>query len=127
MNTKEQVTTFSLEEPGTGKQVSVSALIKAINAHCREQLKGESFCDTTAWDSLRKDERVPQTYRSLIAFAMEGESEGWYVHVGAIVVFGDGPYPGIYVNFGHAKMWSAEDAYDLCREAQRFLTATRWN
>lgn len=64
MNTKEQVTTFSLEEPGTGKQVPVSALIKAINAHCREQLKGESFCDTTAWDSLRKDERVPESGRS---------------------------------------------------------------
>lgn len=127
MNTKEQVTTFSLEEPGTGKQVTVSALIKALNLHCKEKLAGESFCDTTAWDSARKDERVPERYRSLIAFAMEGSSEGWYVHVGAIIAFGDGPYPGIYINFGHAKMWSAEEAYDLCREAQRFLTATRWN
>lgn len=126
MNTKEQVTDFSLEEPGTGKQVTVSALIKALNLHCKEKLAGESFCDTSTWCE-RSGERIPDRYRSLIAFAIEGDSEGWYVHVGAMVRFGCDDGKGLYVDFGFAKMWSADEAYDLCREAQRFLSAARWN
>ncbi|GGG86637.1 hypothetical protein [Edaphobacter dinghuensis] len=127
MNPQDTVTGFSLEEKDSGKNVTVTSLIQAVNAHCKNLLQGESFCDRTAWDEDRKNERIPKRFRSLISFAIEGESEGWYVHVGAMVAFGNRPYPGIYIDFGHAKLWSSEDAYALGMEAQKFLTAVRWN
>ena len=32
-----------------------------------------------------------------------------------------------YMDFGHAKTYSADQAYAIAREAQRFLTAAMWN
>lgn len=125
MNSKDVVTTFSLEEKETGKGVTISSLIRALNEHARDLLKGESFCDRTQWDEGRKDERIPARFRALIAFVMEGDSEGWYVHIGAMVDFSQ--KKGTYIDFGHAKMWSAEEAYALGIEAQKFLTAARCN
>ena len=72
-----------------------------------------------------KDACIPADFRWLIAYMVEGGSEGYYVHVGAIVPQHTGPIH--YVEFGLAKTFNLENAQNLAREAQRFLSATQWN
>ena len=71
--------------------------------------------------------QLPDRFRWLIAFEAEGESEGWYVHVGAIVQKRTLSEPNEYIDFGFVKVWSVDDSFAVQKEAQRFLTAARWN
>ena len=65
--------------------------------------------------------RIPQDFQHLIAFAVEGGSEGYYVHIGALLP------GGRYQNFGIAKTWSSASAYELAKQSSRFLAAACWN
>jgi len=70
---------------------------------------------------------IPARYWRLVAFATEGSSEGYYVHIGCIsqpMVASELP---TYLDFGFCKTYSADNAYAIAREAQRFLTAAEWN
>lgn len=125
-----KVTDFSLED-ANGQQVKVVDLIKALNHHCKkEELEGESFSCPFEWDAEKKDIQIPERYRWLVAYAVEGESEAWYVHVGAMIR-PESPVSNFdnysYMDFGFAKVWSKEVAFAVAREVQRFLWAARWN
>ncbi len=126
MTKAERVTDFRLEEPD-GKPVALSAIVKAVEQHCKTQLQGEAFCDRSSWDVETKDRRLPKRWRGLIAFAVDGDSEGYYVHIGVMVTFGDGLRPGEYIDMGFVKLWDAKAAQIVATEAQRFLSASRWN
>jgi hypothetical protein len=123
MNSSEMVTNFKLE--ADGNLVKIVDLIKALNQHCKVLLNGESFCCSTALD--KPEMRLPTCFLWLIAFAVEGENEGWYVHVGAIVQKRDLSASSGYIDFGTVKVWSIEESFAVQKEAQRFLTAARWN
>lgn len=58
---------------------------------------------------------------------LNGDSEGYYVHIGVMVDFGDRMEPGKYFDLGFVKLWDPKTAQTLATEAQRFLSATRWN
>ena len=120
----EMVTDFRLED-AEGKPVSLSAIVKAVNAHCQGIMDGERFCDRDAWDGVTR--YLPERWRSLIAFWQEGDNEGWYVHIGCMVDYGYGERHGEYIDMGFVKLWTPDAAKKLCTEAQRFLTACRWN
>jgi hypothetical protein len=119
------VTDFKIE----GK--TTSEVITALREHLKAQRieAGEyDFCDCGQWTTAVK---VPETFRWLIAYAVEGESEGWYVHVGVLVHDSEKTTPGslshyTYQDWGFAKTWTPESAYAIAREAQRFLSAARW-
>ncbi len=74
--------------------------MKAVEQHCKPLLDGETFCDRSTWDAEAKDTRLPEHWRSLIAFAMDGDSEGYYVHIGVMVDFGSIQQAGRYVDIG---------------------------
>lgn len=120
----EQVTDFKLEHED-GTPVTTGEIVKAVEAHCKELLDGESFCDRSKW--FGEIDKLPERWRHLIAWWMEGDNEGWYVHLGVMVDFGGGGKPGEYWDMGFAKLWSPETAKKVATEAQRFLTAARWN
>ena len=126
MTKAEMVTDFTLE----GK--TVDEVIQALREHCKGLLEDcDDFGLSPDIQYGAKGARVPDRYRWVVAFAVEGESEGWYVHVGCQVpdqnaskLTGLAVYQ--YVDWGFAKVWSADSAYALAREAQRFLSAARW-
>ena len=120
----EMVTDFKLEHED-GTPVTQSEIVKAVETHCKEILDGECFCDRSRWTG--EGGPLPERYRHLIAFWMEGDNEGWDVHIGCMVEFGGGGHHGEYIDMGFAKVWTADAAKRLATEAQRFLTATRWN
>jgi hypothetical protein len=110
---QEMVTEF-----GVTKDTPVKELITALTAHLKTMdLEPDEYGFNV---SFLDDGSTIGTYRWLIAFAVEGTSEGYYVHVGSL-------YKGEYLDFGLAKTYSPENAYALAREAQRFLTAAQWN
>ena len=127
MTKDEWVTDFKLEE-ADGKPVTLSAIVQAVKKHCKELLDGDSFCDRSTWGP-DAERRLPERWRSLIAFALDGDNEGYYVHIGVMVSFGGDTDddPGHYIDMGFAKMWTPEQAQRLATEAQRFLSAARWN
>jgi hypothetical protein len=105
----------------------ISELIKAVNQHMiamKIEPEDYSFCLSPCLFDDRTA-TIPQYHRYLIAYAIEGGSEGYYVHIGALM-------PGEkteqqYIDFGFCKTYSSESAYNIAREAQRFLTAAAWN
>lgn len=110
--------------------VELPLLLKAINKHCGQLAEEYAFIlsPTFRFEGIANP-CLPARYRQLIAFATEGGSEGYYVHVGALLEQDDRSqkHTQQYVDFGFAKTYSAESAYALAREAQRFLSAARWN
>jgi hypothetical protein len=126
MTPTETVTDFKLEEPD-GKPVTFSAILKAVEKHCKPLLDGETFFDQAGWGKDTKDARLPKRWRSLIAWTMDGNSEGYYVHLGLMVDFGNNLQPGHYIDIGYAKLWDPNAAQAVATEAQRFLSAVRWN
>ena len=104
----------------------VRELLGALNAYLEStgNVPGE-YGFSCSYDR-DPDRLVPSRYRWLVAYAVEGGSEGYYVHVGAIV-HDHGNGPTTYVEFGLCKTWDAESAYAIARECQRFLTAAEWN
>jgi hypothetical protein len=114
---------------------SVESLIKAINAYCKKaKVEAEEyrFCVSPSIRHDKPGELLPEKWAYLISFAVEGGSEGYYVHVGAILkdesgAFGGAVKPPNYMDFGFCKTYSPDSAYAIAREAQRFLTAAAWN
>jgi hypothetical protein len=105
------------------EMADIKALIKALNAHLKAaKTEAEEYDFSDVSDAI-----VPEKYRWLIAFAVEGSSEGYYVHIGAILPAPVAGHDTHYMEFGLAKTYSAESAYAIAREAQRFLTAAQWN
>lgn len=129
MTGTEMVTELKLERS------SVRELMDAVNAHCKSlgiEAEESDFRQSVCL-GYNDDNPLPNSkdYRWLIAFAVEGNSEGYYVHIGSM---GRGDYPNgsgrttsSYQDLGVAKTYSANNAYALAREAQRFLTAAAWN
>lgn len=128
MTGTEMITDFKLEG------ATVRELMKAINAHlkrCGIEAEDRDFGVDYAletWEN-RNTAKVPdrRTYRWLVAFAIEGDNEGYYIHVGAMTWAQRINDEHTFLNFGHAKCYSADQAYAIAREAQRFLTAAAWN
>ena len=124
MTRSEHVTDFKLDD-ADGRSITLSAVVKGVQEHCKEILEGERFCDRSEW--FGEGGPLPERWRHLIAYAMEGDNEGYYVHLGVMVDFGGGGKHGEYIDMGFVKLWSADHARRVCNEAQRFLTAARWN
>ena len=125
MHSTEVVTDFKLD--GIAEEgVLVSDLLTAINKHCGNIAEEYDFSMSPALSSAREI-RIPASYRFLIAYAIKGGSEGYYVHIGAILRQTDPAATVPYVDFGFAKTWSAASAYALANAAQRFLTDESWN
>jgi hypothetical protein len=76
---------------------SVESLIKAINAYCKKvKVEAEEYHFTVSPSIKYRNpgELIPQKYAYLIAYAVEGNSEGYYVHVGAILKDESGAFGG---------------------------------
>ena len=127
MTRTEQVTDYKLEG-------SVKRLMGELNVHlaaCGIEPEDRGFGVNGELD-LKSIERDVRWY---IAFAVEGDSEGYYIHVGVmtrnVAETPESIKRGIhfreYIDLGHAKCYSADQAYQIAREAQRFLTAACWN
>lgn len=121
---------------------TVYDLLYALNVYCR----GVKYFDKTAEKERRlsdmfeynftisprltRQTRIPEKFLHLIAYTVEGGSEGHYVHVGAQIRNEADPKSDMcfYLDFGFAKILAGADvAYAAGREAQRFLTACEWN
>lgn len=144
MTQAEMVTDFAAykyapvpDKPGYLHHVGMAKLtdlVKALNAHCGHLADEYNFSLASefryAGDRRRDDKHIDATIPGdlwhLIAFCVEGGSEGYYVHVGALLRT-DKVVNRNYVDIAFAKTYSTESAYQLAREAQRFLTATEWN
>jgi len=147
MTGSEMITDFKLEGS------TIRQLADAINKHlakCGIEPEDRGFGSSRDWDHVGQTKTLipdARSYRWLVAFAVEGGSEGYYIHFGALMhpapvsTFGnwttESPYGKIsitpkdgtmiYMDFGHAKTYSAEQAAQIAKEAQRFLTAAAWN
>jgi hypothetical protein len=120
MTKTEMVTEFKLKDGD--KPTQVVLLMGTLNAYLASiGLQPEEYGFNVA-PACAESDRIPERYRWLVAFAIEGGSEGYYIHVAAI-----DSATGTYTNLGLAKTYSAKSAYALAREAQRFLTAAAWN
>ena len=125
MTENKMVTAFKLTDGD--KPTKVDALMRALNMYLNSiglqpEEYGFSVSPQIQFTQSPGNDRIPERYRWLIAFAIEGRSEGYYVHVAAIDDVGK-----TYTDLGLAKTYSADNAYALAREAQRFLTAAKWN
>jgi hypothetical protein len=107
--------------------VPVKELIAALRSFCGNLADEYDFCVSPSIAYDAPTTTVPEKFHHLIAYAIKGGSEGYYVHVGAILRDSDDLLTRPYLDFGFAKTWTAESAYALARQAQRFLTATVWN
>ncbi len=124
MTSLEQVTDFNYEG------ATVRQLFQAINDYltkCGIEPEDRGF--GTSFD---EDMLVGRSeFRWMIAFAIEGESEGYYIHIGGLNRTlnsrSSNSRSRDYYDFGHAKCYSADQAYQIAREAQRFLTSADWN
>jgi hypothetical protein len=142
VNSADMVTDFKLTEGG--RPATVLSLLQALNKFCGSLAEEYNF---TAVDRTAD---IREKYWRLVAFAVEGNSEGYYVHVGAIVrreqivshgrtvdcptAARNGCCPGhpeallpVYIEFGLAKTYSSESAYAMAKEVSRFLAAAAWN
>jgi hypothetical protein len=125
MHGTEMITDLQLKQ--NNRAITVEALMRALNTHLESvgiQADEYSFCVSPALRYGNSDtvKHVPEDYRWLIAFAIPGESEGYYIHVGAI-----GWRTKTYVDLGFAKTWTPENAYTVARETQRSISAAMWN
>jgi hypothetical protein len=108
---------------------TVHSLLKAINAQFGKLAEEYSFSldfDLVGESGLKakpgvSPSLIPQDFHELIAYAVEGGSEGYYVHIGALLP------DGRYMQFGIAKTWNPDSAYELAKQTGRFLAAARWN
>ncbi len=127
MRQADMVTDFKLID-AEGNTPRILDLVKAIEAHCSGLLDGERFSVPCQWYPEHMEDRLPARYAALVAYTMDGQCEGYYVHLGAVVDFGDGHGgSGVYVDLAFVKLWNPDAARKLADEAQRFLCAARWN
>ena len=113
MTKSEEVTGYTLKD-----NRSSAGLCAALDEHLQARgIAPEEYGFLSAYSGHAGP--VPN-FRWLVAFAVEGGSEGYYVHIGAIK-------EGVYTNLGFCKTWTPGRAYAIATEAQRFLTAVCWN
>lgn len=122
MTSKDWITDFKLNQ--NGENCTVQSLLRAMNQHCGDLAEEYNF---SLGLDLNQTSRIPERYWRLIAFAVEGNSEGYYVHVGALLRPESRNALPQYFEFGLAKTYSSESAYKLATEASRFLAAASWN
>ena len=79
------------------------------------------------WRNPGPEPLIPERFSTLLAYASEGGSEGYYVHVGAMLKSDSMGPERPYLDFGFCKLYLPELAYRIATECQRFLTATMWN
>jgi hypothetical protein len=111
------------------KMSTVHSLLKAINAQFGALAEEYSFSldfNLVGESGLKakpgvSPSLIPQDFHELIAYAVEGGSEGYYVHICALLPNGH------FMPFGIAKTWNPDSAYELAKQASRFLAAARWN
>lgn len=106
----------------------VEDLIDALNTFCGSLAEEYDFAlaydmrgPLTSRGCYESTATIPTDFRRLIAFAVEGSNEGYYVHVGALLP------DSKYQEFGLAKTYSADSAYEMAKQASRFLAAALWN
>ena len=132
MNSAEMVTDFVIHEhrpdPNPERKgylifvqrAKIVDLIRALNKYCGKLAEEYPFSQSPMLLN-NPMERIPE-HRWLVAFVVEGDSEGYYIHITAMLKGG-----GQHQEIALAKTYSAESAYKLATEAQRFLTAAAWN
>jgi hypothetical protein len=103
------------------EMATIQSLLKAINAHCGKMAEEYDF------STYRVTGFIPEKYWNLVAFAVEGGSEGYYIHVGAITRQERQDDAPAYIDFGCAKTYSSDSAYAMAKEVSRFLSAAAWN
>jgi hypothetical protein len=112
------VTDFKL-----GKDCKVGDLVDAINDYCGAIAEEYGFSTAIS----NPDMLIPAKYWQLVAFAVEGSNEGYYVHLGAILSPETRGGVAAYVQFGCAKTYTSDSAYEMAKQASRFLAAAAWN
>lgn len=118
MTQTEMVTACALSR--AGQPIRIYDLIDELNAYLKSiGLEPEEY-EFNVSPGRDGTTSMPEKYRWLVAFAVKGNSEGYYIHVGTI----QGP---TYIELGLAKTYTPGNAYAIAREAQRFLTAAQWN
>jgi hypothetical protein len=104
----------------------INAYVKQFNVESLDYLTLSSAIKYEAPDTL-----VPVKRVHMVAYAVEGSNEGYYVHFGTFIRNEDrkpkAKLTSEYMDFGFAKVYSREDASLLATEIQRWLTATDWN
>jgi hypothetical protein len=108
------------------EMAKIGDLVKALNSFCGHLAEEYNFTVSAYVKYEDKNATVPENFLQLIAYAVEGGSEGFYVHIGAILR-GHEDATNPYQDFGFCKTYSSESAYAICKDAQRFLNATLWN
>lgn len=103
----------------TGKAATVHGLCKAMTAFATLQGVEPEEYGLDRNPSLSRDARIPD-YRWLVAYVVEGGSEGYYVHVDAIK-------GGEHIPLGLSKTYSFENATELAKQYTRFLVCAAWN
>jgi hypothetical protein len=119
----------NLEQYHIVEMSTVHSLLKAINAQFGTLAEEYDFSldfDLVGESGLKakpgvSPSLIPQDFHELIAYAVEGGSEGYYVHIGALLP------DSHYMQFGIAKTWNPDSAYELAKQTARFLAAARWN
>ena len=109
------------------EMATVADLCKALTAHLKSlglEPEEYGFNAPVAIRHGEQDAKIPAKHRWLIAFVVEGNSEGFYIHLAAVV---ESSPKRELVDLGLAKTYSPQNAYAIAREAQRFLTAAAWN
>ena len=117
------VATFKLKDGDS--PLTAEELLYALNAHLRAiglEPEAYDYSVSPRYSDPGLDQHIPAKSRWLIAFPIQGDSEGHYIHVGAL-----DRATLSYTDLGFAKTYSADNAYAIARETQRFLTAAEWN
>ena len=114
-----QVTNFKLDG------ATHASMAKAINTHLKHiGIEPQEY----GYSALDKTTKLPERYRWLLSFFVEGGSEGYYCHVGFIVQpesFSQDPTT--YVDVCFCKTWDQESAAVISAAVQRFCVNAEWN
>ena len=109
-------------------------LCRAVTAYCKSKgLEPDEYGFNPTSQALFGEPggRLPEKWWHLIAFVVEGGSEGFYIHIGAMIQQHVSAYnpdgAARWIDLGLAKTYSPDNAYALATEAQRFLMAAEWN
>lgn len=120
---------FALVSKHRVETPKIADVVKEIKAYLAP-FAFESMDYITASSTVQYEqpnETLPTKYRWLIAFAVEGGSEGHYVHFGAMIQAESGFGLPTYQDFGFAKFFYPDEARKAATEIQRWLEAASWN
>ena len=119
-----QVTDYKLKDAThESMAAAINDYLKSIGIEPQEY--GYSACKRKPQDEKTP---IPERYRWLLSFFVEGGSEGYYCHVGFIVQpDGYSLDPTTYHDVCFCKTWDQESAGNIARAVQRFLVNAEWN